>query len=126
MSRAMSRAPSWMLRGTLRAGPLGQQRGFNVQAWQSDLQELVVVHDRSRGGQPLAARAAIDVGFVVVGKVGAREGVVGPLRFVEDRDMRLDATFVHQPIEHLRGAVGRVAGQTLRVRPSRSSTRSII
>jgi hypothetical protein len=37
MSRAMARAPSWIERGTLRAGVVGQQRGFSSQASQSYL-----------------------------------------------------------------------------------------
>jgi hypothetical protein len=37
MSRAMSRAPSWIERGILRAGAFGRQRGFSEQTSQSSL-----------------------------------------------------------------------------------------
>jgi hypothetical protein len=37
MSRAMSRAPSWIERGTFQAAELGQQRGLRAQPLQSYL-----------------------------------------------------------------------------------------
>lgn len=37
MSRAISRAPSWIERRILRTGTLGQHCGFSEQAWQSNL-----------------------------------------------------------------------------------------
>ena len=38
---------------------------------------------------------------VVVGEVGPLEGAVAALGLVEDRDVRLDPTLMHQPREHL-------------------------
>jgi hypothetical protein len=86
MARAMSRAPLWMLRGTLRAGSLKQQRCLRRQTSQSYLagavEELVVVHDRALAGQHFAGRTDIDVPSVVVGEVLARERPIGSFGLV--------------------------------------------
>ena len=105
-SRARSRAPSWIERGTRRCGSLGQQRGFNAQALQSYLLAIVkrrsAVHGRAAGVHRLAARTADDVAHGVVAELVAVERSVIARRPVEHGDVRLDALLVHQPGEHLR------------------------
>ena len=59
----------------------------------------------------LAAGAAVDVARVVVGEVAAGEGPVLARGLVDHRDVRLDALLVHQPVQHLGRAVGRVGGE---------------
>lgn len=48
---------------------------------------------------------------MVVGEVGAAEGAVAALGFVEHRDMRLDPTLMDQPGEVLDRAMGAVGGE---------------
>jgi hypothetical protein len=43
----------------------------------------------------------INVALVVVGEAVPGEGPVGTLGFVEHRNVRFDALFVDQPVEHL-------------------------
>src|SRR6516162_8763902 len=62
----------------------------------------------------LCAWTAVGVTGVVVDKVFAREGVVGALGLVEHRDVRLDPAVIHQPVQHLGGAVAGVSDQSLR------------
>jgi len=57
----------------------------------------------------LPARAGVEIAGVVIGEVGAAEGAVAALRFVEDRDVRLDPALMHQPGEVLGRAVGAVS-----------------
>jgi hypothetical protein len=59
----------------------------------------------------LPARADVEIAGVVIGEVGAAEGAVAALGFVEDRDMRLDPALMHQPGEVLGRAVGAIGGE---------------
>jgi hypothetical protein len=126
MSRAISRAPSWMERRILRAGALGQHCGFSKQASQSSLlaaiaHHAVLIDQRARHSidflalsEFLPGWADVAVAFVVIGKVVAREGAVGALGFVEHRNVRLDITLMHQPGKVLSRTVGGVSRQPLR------------
>src|SRR5258708_39952983 len=67
----------------------------------------------------LSGRADVAVALAVVGKVVAREGAVGALRFVEYRDVRLDPAFVHQPGKVLGRTIGGFGCQPLRRQPPR-------
>ena len=60
--------------------------------------------------QLLPARAGVEIAGVVIGEVGAAEGAVAALGFVEHRDMRLDPALMHQPGEVLGRAIGAVGG----------------
>ena len=62
----------------------------------------------------LPARAGVAIAGVVIGEVGAAEGAVAALGFVEDWDMRLDPALMHQPGEVLGRAVGTVGGEPCR------------
>jgi hypothetical protein len=44
------------------------------------------------------------------------EGPAGPLGFVKHRHVRLNALFIHQPVEHLSRTKARVGGETLGVK----------
>jgi hypothetical protein len=75
-----------MLRGTLRAGSLGQQRleaADLAVVLAGAIEELIIVHDRALAGQYLAARADIDVPLVVIGEVRARKNPIGSFGLVE-------------------------------------------
>lgn len=65
--------------------------------------------------QRLASGASVKIILVVVDEVGATEGAVDSLRFVEDRNMRFDAFLIYQPAQHFGCAVGGVGGQLLGV-----------
>ena len=49
----------------------------------------------------LPAGQTVDVAFVIVGEVLARERAVGARRLVEHRDVRLDPVLVDEPAQHL-------------------------
>ncbi len=61
--------------------------------------------------QLLPARADVEIAGVIIGEVGAAEGAVAALGFVEDWDMWLDPAPVHQPGEVLGRAVGAIGGE---------------
>src|SRR5437016_11597417 len=123
MSRAISRAPSWMERKILRAGgirtaPRLQRTALAIQLAGAVAHHAVLVDERARHSidflalpEFLPGRADIAVALVVIGKVVAREGAVGALGFVEHRDVRLDPVLMNQPVQHLRRAVGGIADQ---------------
>ena len=52
---------------------------------------------------------------MIVGEVVAGEGAVLACRFVEHRDMRLDAVLIDQPAEHLGRAISTVAHELGRI-----------
>ncbi len=76
--------------------------------------------------QQLAARAGVVVLPGIEDEVGAREGAVGPVRFVEDGDVRLDLPLLDQPGEVRRRSIGAVGRQMPGLRPKRSLVLSII
>src|SRR5947207_10884881 len=106
MSRAMSRAPSWMERGILRARCLRTALRFQVTRLAFQLagaiaHHAVLIDKRARHSidflalpEFLPGRADIAVALVVIGKVLAREGAVGMLGFVEHGDVRLDPLLI--------------------------------
>ncbi len=74
----------------------------------------VVGQDSAGGAQRLAARAGVDVALGVVGEVAVREGAVGTLGLVPDRDVRGDLLRLEEA-EELAGAVSGVGGQAPRL-----------
>ena len=83
MARALSRATSWMERGTLRAGAFGQHRAFSaciaVELAGAIEQRVVFRHANSWRdewaavlSQLLSGRADIGVAFLVIGEVDAK------------------------------------------------------
>src|SRR5437763_11400051 len=125
MWRAISRAPSWMERGILRAGSFGQHCGFSEQHSQSSLlarlaHHAVLIDERRRHSidfsplpEFLPGGAEIAIALLIVGEVVTREGAIGALRFVEHRDVRLDPALMHQPSEVLGRTVACVTRQSL-------------
>ena len=69
------------------------------------------------GEQLLAAGTGVAVGLAVVDEVLTRECPVFALRFIDDRNVRLDPFAFHKPAQHLRRPVGRVCHQFLRIEP---------
>jgi hypothetical protein len=61
----------------------------------------------------LCGRTAVGVTGLIVAEIIAREGAVAALRFVVNRDVRLDPAIMHEPVQHLGRAVGGVADQAL-------------
>src|SRR6266850_4595946 len=99
MSRATSRAFSWIERGTLRAGIFGQQRGLSSQASQIMLAGAVeqccsIIHQGPRGSQHLASWADVNVALLIVCEVVPRERSIGAGRLVEHRNVRLNCPLV--------------------------------
>jgi len=85
ISRALSRACSWIERGTFRAGVFGQHLGLNAQASQSAL--LDRSDARACGGQGLATGADVNILDRIKAEVLACEGAVLARRFVEHGHM---------------------------------------
>src|SRR6266571_4950530 len=125
MSRAISRAPSWMERGIFRAGAFGKHRGFSEQHSQSNFagaiaRHAVLIDERARHSidflplpEFLSGRADIAVALVVIGEVVARVGAVGALGFVEHWNVRLDPALMHQPGEVLGRTVGGISREPI-------------
>ena len=72
--RAISRAPSWMELGTLRAGVFGQhlelESASRAVVFAGAVEHRrIVIHQSARGGQLLAAWAEVEVVRVVIGEV---------------------------------------------------------
>src|ERR1044071_6079444 len=49
----------------------------------------------------LSGGADVAVSLVVISKVITREGAIAAVRFVEDRNVRLDRVLIDQPVQHL-------------------------
>ena len=106
-----------MLRGTFRAGALGQprlQRAGGTVEFAGAIQQVgAVVDQRTSGGQQLAAGAGVGIAPVIVDEVVAREGSVLARGLLEVRDVRLDRAFMHQPGQYLGRTVAGVGSQAL-------------
>src|SRR3954471_5482554 len=89
MSRAMSRAPSWIERDLSgsRAWAAARFKGTAVAIVFAGAieQRRAVVHQRSFAGEHLVARTAVDAAVMVIGELGAREGTVDSRLFIQDR-----------------------------------------
>jgi hypothetical protein len=76
-----------------------------------------IIHQSSGRGQHLAGWTDVDIGFLIVGEVFARERPIVAGRLVEHRNLRLDRALVDQPPQHLGCPVGTVGGQALGTEP---------
>src|SRR6059058_721878 len=106
--------------GCLRTALRFQGTSLAIQLAGAIAHHAVLIDERARHSvdflalpEFLPGRADIAVALVVVGKRVAREGAVGALRFVEDRDVRLNPLLMDQPIQHLGRAIGAVADEAL-------------
>ena len=110
----------WRVRAAVRL----EGAGVAVELAGAIAHQAVLVDERARHPidllaltQLLATRAGVEVSSVVVGEVGPLEGAVAALGLVEDRDVRLDPTLMHEPREHLGRTIRTVGGQPLRIEP---------
>ena len=92
----------------IRAAPRLQQTALAIQLAGAIARRVVFHHAGSWHAElpavtpkDLSCRTAIGVSEVIVGEVVAREGAVRALRFVEDRNVRLDTALMDQPSEVL-------------------------
>jgi hypothetical protein len=80
--------------GTLKAPAIGLESASCAVRFTGAVEDRrIVIHQSSRRGQHLAARAKVDVALVVIDEIVAREGIVFAGRFVEYSHVRLDAVF---------------------------------
>ena len=122
MSRAKSRVPSWMELVTLRIGAFGLQRGWRKRPdsppfWRGGAMFHPAAYRSARRVGPLvlhqrlAPRGGVEVLSVVMAEVAAWEVSVGPVGFVDDEDVGLDALVVDQPVQNFGRSIGGVCRQ---------------
>lgn len=75
--------------------------------------------------QRIAAGTGVFVGLRIEAEGRIREGVIGAVGLVEDRDMRGDLA-VGEPPQHVAGSIGRVGCQTFRLQAKVPFVRSTI
>ena len=82
--------PRELARRFFRAAPRLERTGFTVELAGTIEQRGSIVDKLAGGAQQLARRTDIDVAFIVIGKILAREGSIVAPGFIEDGNVRFD------------------------------------